>query len=223
MQVQVEPRHRHVALVPGHAARPGQEVDLDGGDVERPPVVDANGITTARARRRSRPRPGRAATGGALADGGLGEQRGRERHHERDAPHPAITASRTVTRFETWEAPATPVNPPNGQRPRSQSIAVQSEAAPNAVTTGMPRAAHQRQERAEQRHRQGGQERQGQPGRRAEEEEPRQRDAEPGEAVGEPEDGTRDPVSRRSARRSGSPARRTRGATPRPAGTRGRR
>ena len=30
------------------------------------------------------------------------------------------------------------MNPPNGQRPRSQSIAVQSEAAPNAVTTGCP-------------------------------------------------------------------------------------
>ncbi len=53
---------------------------------------------------------------------------------------PAITATRTVIPFETCETPRDPqVNPPSGQSPRSQSIAVHAAAAPSAVSSGRPR------------------------------------------------------------------------------------
>ena len=52
---------------------------------------------------------------------------------------PAITARRTVILFETCDTPRDPqVNPPSGQSPRTQSIAVHAAAAPSAVRIGFP-------------------------------------------------------------------------------------
>ena len=53
---------------------------------------------------------------------------------------PATTATLTVMGLETCDTPSEPhVNPPSGQSPRNQSIAVHAVAAPSAVSNGRPR------------------------------------------------------------------------------------
>ena len=101
---------------------------------------------------------------------------------------PAITAKRTVIVLGTCDTPSEPhVNPPNGQSPRSQSIAVHAAAAPRAVRTGRPGLRTSANTAPNKAIDEAVSSVKRTPSERAEEHDPRQRDPERHESEHEPE------------------------------------
>ncbi len=137
------------------------------------PAATANGMTIGRdggGNGEGHATPSRGTSGRSRVVG-LREQGRRERDDERHAEHARDHGQPDRDRgSSTCETPREPqVNPPSGQSPRSQSIAVQRAAAPSAVRNGPAGSADQGERRSEQRDRERGEQRQGAPRERAEE------------------------------------------------------
>ena len=107
---------------------------------------------------RREPRPTRGAAPSGRSRGGASASKAAANATANVTPNtPATTASRTVIGFETCDTPREPhVNPPSGQSPRSQSIAVQSGGGAERGEERAPGSAHERERGAEQRDRQRG-------------------------------------------------------------------
>ena len=179
---------RRCRLPPRDARHGVSEIDLDRRHVDRLAGGVANRIAagtriTAAARPRVPGGPRRCPGAAQLARSAAAKATANVTPYT-----PASTASRTVTPLDTCDTPSDPhVKPPSGHSPRSRSGST-GRRPQRRREHRMLVPPHERVPEAEERHRQRGQQRQREPPKRPEQPQPRQRDAERGQSVDEPEE-----------------------------------